>query len=196
MIPSPLSLPLSLPLLPILVCHITTTTVRMLILTASHVIRAARSPSAAVMMQVAPAAATTTLLSRTFGSRACAAPAFGAVGLTRAGVASLLKEFGVRSSAQAQSRAGAEFGGGARLSRSLTAAASSVSSLDSIKGVGSKQHHRIVYPAAASASLLPVGARMASSQGIKFVMIPSFFLVLIPHTLGMDVFSIKWTLAL
>jgi hypothetical protein len=170
----------------------------MLILTASHVIRAAQSPSAAVMMQVAPAAATTTLLSRTFGSRACAAPAFGAVGLTRAGVASLLKEFGVRSSAQAQSqsRAGAEFGGGARLSRSLTAAASSVSSLDSIKGVGSKQHHRIVYPAAASASLLPVGARMASSQGIKFVMIRSFFLVLIPHTLGMDVFSIKWTLAL
>lgn len=128
-------------------------------------------------MQVAPTVAATTLLSRTFGSRACAAPVFGAAGLTRVGVALLLKEFGVRSSAQAQvqCRAGAEFGGGARLSRTLTAAASSVSSLDSIKGVGSKQHHRIVYPADASASLLPVGARMASSQGIKFVMIPFFW---------------------
>lgn len=143
------------------------------ILAASHVIRAARSPN---LRQAAPSAAatataalttttsTTTVLLRTFGSRACAAaPAFGTTaGLTRPGISSLLREISARSSPQ--SKAAVELSS-SRLVRGL--AAGSVALDNKGPGVsaltGSKR--RIVYPAAASASLLPVGARMASSQG-------------------------------
>jgi hypothetical protein len=145
---------------------------RMHILTAAHVIRAARSPS---LRQAAPSAAatataaltpttTTTVLLRTFGSRACAAaPAFGTTaGLTRPGISSLLREIGARSSSQ--SKAAVELSS-TRVFRGLAAASVALDTKGpGVSGfTGSKR--RIVYPAAASASLLPVGARMASSQG-------------------------------
>ena len=147
------------------------------ILTASHVIRSARSPS---LRQAAPSAAatataaltsttaatttTTTVLLRTFGSRACAAaPAVGTTaGLTRPGISSLLREISARSSSQ--SKAAVELSS-TRVFRGLAAASAPLDNKGpGVSGsTGSKR--RIVYPAAASASLLPVGARMASSQG-------------------------------